>query len=251
MRAPGQGSGIARVVGQRADGGHPRTGGGNSGPAGSKGEWTMERNAAWISLDGGRIEHVRVSTDAAGFSAKGLIVRREEHALSRFQYRIEGDTSWRLRRAIVHELENPDRRLELITEGRGGGGTGAARPSRTWQAASTWTLRPRHLPTRLRSAAPISPRARAARSAPPSQGSPMWMRPASRSGTQGYRIGPTPTCTVTRAWTVRSPWSCRWTRTDFCWSIRGFSSGCQTISGPEGPGVVSSIPEMVPRVDVR
>lgn len=66
----------------------------------------MERNAAWISLDGGRIEHVRVSTNAAGFSAKGLIARRGEHALSSLQYRIEGDASWRLRRIIVHALRH-------------------------------------------------------------------------------------------------------------------------------------------------
>lgn len=79
----------------------------------------MERNAGWISLDGGRIERVRVSTNAAGFSAKGLIARRGEHALSSFQYRIEGDASWRLRRIIVHEFNNPDRRLELVTDGRG------------------------------------------------------------------------------------------------------------------------------------
>lgn len=86
----------------------------------SHGPWSSERaGSTWVSLDGGRIEHVRVSTNAAGFSAKGRIAQREEHGLSRFQYRIEGDASWRLRRAVVHEIEDPDRRLELITDGRG------------------------------------------------------------------------------------------------------------------------------------
>ncbi|MEQ9569793.1 MAG: putative glycolipid-binding domain-containing protein [Longimicrobiales bacterium] len=79
----------------------------------------MERKATWASVDGGTIEHVRVITNAAGFSAEGSIVRTAEPPSPSFRYRVAGDTSWRLQGAIVHDMENPDRRLELVTDGRG------------------------------------------------------------------------------------------------------------------------------------
>ncbi|HMB91622.1 MAG TPA: putative glycolipid-binding domain-containing protein [Rhodothermales bacterium] len=76
----------------------------------------------WSSLDGYRLEHVRLIESTEGFVAEGVILRRESSLDLRVRYRISGDAEWRVREVVVGPIEDNNSEslsLHLRSDGRG------------------------------------------------------------------------------------------------------------------------------------
>ena len=117
----------------------------------------MEREVVWAQWNGEALEHLRLTVDAAGIAADGVIVGVEDDGQPfRLRYRVRCDPGWRVREVDVDPLRPGASSIALRADGAG----------RWTTAAWTSTSGSRLSPTPCRSAA--SPRARARRANSPS-----------------------------------------------------------------------------------
>lgn len=89
------------------------------------------REAMWSATNDDGFEHVILSETSEGFVADGVIVRRAEEGSYRATYRIEGDSSWRVRRVTLENAARSSKPLALWSDGNGNwrGPDGEAIPS--------------------------------------------------------------------------------------------------------------------------
>ncbi len=90
-----------------------------------------QRDILWTPADGRGMEHLRLTSDAAGIVADGLLIGRVGDALFRARYTIRCASDWRVREVSVGLLDGAASSLHLLADGAGhwrDGSTGEALP---------------------------------------------------------------------------------------------------------------------------
>jgi hypothetical protein len=77
------------------------------------------RDVLWRSWEGPGLEHLCFAEDGDGAVADGVVIAATDEQRYRLRYRVETDAAWRVREASVELIGEPDRRLDLRTDGDG------------------------------------------------------------------------------------------------------------------------------------
>jgi len=90
---------------------------------------TVNRQVCWTPWAGPGLEHLRLTEDAAGVLADGLVIGVAEGGPFRARYRVRCDAAWRVREVTVDPLDGRAP-LQLRADGAGAwtDGAGAALP---------------------------------------------------------------------------------------------------------------------------
>lgn len=79
----------------------------------------MEREVMWISIDGQKIEHVRITKTKNNILADGIIIHLNSDNSIRIRYEIECDQQWQVRKVDLNMLDDSSRNLKLFSDGKG------------------------------------------------------------------------------------------------------------------------------------
>src|SRR5512139_2322784 len=79
----------------------------------------IDREILWVSLDERLFEHTRLLSTGDQIIADGIVVRLPAEGSYRLRYTITCDSQWRTKALEIHDLDLPEHRLELQSDGTG------------------------------------------------------------------------------------------------------------------------------------